>query len=89
MKSFLAAFKNKHGRPLEEEVYGALAYDLYNILANAIEICGNDTDCIKDRLYAVQNYTGASGIFSIDSNGDALHDFILRRVVDGILVENI
>ncbi len=89
MKSFLAAFKDKYGRPMEEEVYGALAYDLYNIFSDAIEICSDDTECIKNRLYAVQNYKGASGTFSIDSNGDAMHDFVLRKAENGILVENI
>jgi branched-chain amino acid transport system substrate-binding protein len=88
MKGFLQAFEKKYGKPVGEEIYGALAFDAYNLLADAIGSCGEETACIRDELYEVKDYRGASGTFSIDENGDALHEFVISRVKDGQLVES-
>ena len=45
-------------------------YDVVKMIAAAMDICDEDTNCIKTELYKVKNYNGASGIITIDSNGD-------------------
>lgn len=86
MKKFLSEFESFFGRQLSEEIYGALAYDAYNLLASSVNACGStNAECIKQQLYKIQNYDGASGLFSIDEKGDAIHDFVLRKVKNGEL----
>lgn len=89
MKAFLQAYEQKFGKPVGEEIYGALAFDAYNLLADAIGPCGEDPECIKEKLYAVKNYNGASGTFSMDENGDALHNFVISRVRNGQLADRL
>ena len=45
-----------------------------------IECDGADSECIKNRLYDINNSIGASGTFSIDENGDSIRTFVLREV---------
>ncbi len=63
--------------------YSANAYDNLNLLADAIGVCKYNTDCIKDYLYAVENYEGVSGTFSFDEKGDVVKPLAILKVVDG------
>ncbi|MBI2093822.1 MAG: ABC transporter substrate-binding protein, partial [Candidatus Omnitrophica bacterium] len=84
-KNYLDMFQRKFNRQPSEEIYGAMAFDTYNILTNAIEKCGNEPDCIKAYLYSVKDYAGASGTISIDKNGDSIHEFVVSHIVNGTL----
>ena len=65
-------------------VYFATQYDAVYILKEAIEACGGtNTQCIKSQLYGIQNRLGTAGLLSIDSNGDAQFEYVLKRVRDG------
>lgn len=47
-------------------------YDLINILTSAMKNCGyDDTNCVKDNLYLVKNYSGVIGDISINGLGDS------------------
>ncbi len=67
-QQFKDSFKAKFGTdPL---IFSDFYYDVVHILTNAMEICGENSDCIKNELYKVKDYQGASGTITLDSNGD-------------------
>ena len=82
--AFRGAYKEKYGR--ENEMLAANAYDALQILSLAIEKTGPDPLKVKDYLYTVKNYDGASGVFSFDENGDVVKDFIFKTVRNGEFV---
>jgi len=57
------------------------SYDTLRVLAIAIKNCAENTDCIRDYLYSIKDYEGATGEFYIDSNGDAIHPDIYINVM--------
>jgi branched-chain amino acid transport system substrate-binding protein len=80
--AFKVAFKAKYGK--EANIYEAMNYDAVNLLALAIQRGGNDGIAIKNELYKIHDYPGASGTINFDSNGDAVdHPMILKIVKDG------
>ena len=83
MKKFLLDYKNKYGKDVTEEIYGALGYDTYNLLAEAIDECNDNTECIKEYLNRANVMVGASGQYVLDENGDAIREVVVRRVVEG------
>lgn len=88
MQEFLSAYQEKYNRLSKEEIYAALGFDTYNALFESIEACdGDDSECIKTKLYERKNIDGVSGIYSIDQNGDTQRSFTLRKVTGGKLVE--
>ena len=48
--------------------------------------CGDSVEQVRNCLYEVKDYKGASGIFSIDKNGDGVRKFIMQTVKDGKIV---
>ena len=42
-----------------------------------------DTICLRDELYKVENYSGLSGIISFDENGDVIKPTAIRTVKNG------
>jgi branched-chain amino acid transport system substrate-binding protein len=80
--AFKAAFKAKYGK--DPSIYNAMNYDSFNLLALAIQRGGNDGTAIKNELYKIRDYAGASGTITIDSNGDAINrPMMLKIVKDG------
>jgi branched-chain amino acid transport system substrate-binding protein len=69
----------------DPSVFSAQGYDSMKIIGSIIiETCHNgDPTCIKEELYKIKDYYGASGKTSFDSNGDALKELVLKKIVDG------
>lgn len=67
----LQKYKEKHGEELQWALnHFANAYDAPYVLKQAIEACnGTDSDCLRAVLKTM-TYTGASGTFKFDVNGD-------------------
>ena len=63
----------------------ANAYDAVYLAALAASKCDDlsDADCIKEELYKIKNYNGASGVKTFDLNGDTSDDFEMTRIVEG------
>lgn len=78
VKNFRAAFTKKFNKPYG--IPGDVAYDALYLIANAIEANGDDVEKVKNALYNVKNYQGASGLISIDNNGDAIKPFQLKKI---------
>lgn len=93
LKSLLADYLQTYGKRPSQDIYAALPFDGYNVLADAIEKCaenqdgGIDTACIKDALYATRDFRGITGTITIDKNGDTEREFTVRQIKGGKLVD--
>lgn len=69
----LSRFESRWDRPALFHHLLANQADSLMLIVQAIELVENekDTEGIRNFLYSVQDFTGASGTFSIDSDGDA------------------
>jgi len=67
-------------------LYCAASYDTVFIIADALEACGDDSVCVRDALYATQNWEGLAGVTSFDENGDPAGNFEVLQIVDSSTV---
>ena len=81
-QKFLDAYKEKYGK--EPAAVTALAYDAYLLVLDAIERA-NSTDpvAIRDAIAETSGFQGAAGIVTLDANGDAVKDAVIKVVKDG------
>lgn len=81
----IAEYQNSHEKKygLKSEVLTANSYDALKILALALEICGEDTICIKNELYKIKNYSGVGGTTTFDENGDATKPIMFKIIKNG------
>jgi len=63
-------------------MFGAEAYDAFNLLFEKIEICHDDVECVRTELIKTQDYIGASGILSFDKNGDVQKPWLVKRIIN-------
>ncbi|MGI6450904.1 MAG: ABC transporter substrate-binding protein [Desulfitobacteriia bacterium] len=62
----------------------ALGYDAYLLILDAIERAGStDPVAIRDAIAATKAFPGAAGPVTLDENGDAIKDAIIKTVKDG------
>jgi len=81
VQNFRIKYKEKYGE--DPEIFAALGYDSTMIISDMLKICGPDATCIKDELYKVKDYDGASGVISFDENGDVIKPLIYMTIKDG------
>lgn len=87
IQAFIENYKKRFGEePSTQHIYTARAYDALKILAQALGVCGKETECIKRELFKVKDYHGVSGVFSFDRNGDISAEFNLQTVKNGKFV---
>lgn len=64
-----------------------MGYDAYMVILDVIEKVGSaDPQAIRDGLAQVEGFVGATGIISLDENGDAVKSAVINRVEDGKFV---
>lgn len=80
-QEFRQRYRERFGK--ENDVIAANSYDALMLAAGAMGSCGEETECIKEWLYDVQNYQGASGILSFDQNGDVKKPLTVKVVQNG------
>ena len=79
---FLKAYRDKYGK--EPASVTALAYDGYILMRNAIERAGSaDPNAIRDALAETQGFDGAAGVISLDANGDAVKNAVIKTISNG------
>lgn len=82
MEEFKKAYPDK-----ELNAFAALGFDAYLLALDAIERAGSaDPEAIRDALSETANFEGATGIITLDANGDATKTAIIKKVVDGKFV---
>ena len=85
-EKFKNAFKAKFGA--DPVFYSDYYYDAVYLIANAMKTCGESSQCIKNELYKVKDYPGASGIITLDSNGDlTTGEYVVKIIVDETVVD--
>ncbi len=67
------------------ELFAAEAYDAVNLIADGIKktTIELNTRRLRDYLYQVQNYRGASGVITFDNNGDVEKPMAIKQIIDG------
>lgn len=79
---FLDAYREKYGK--EANAFAALGYDAYLVILDAIERAGShDPEVIREALAETSNFEGATGIITLDANGDATKSAIINKVEGG------
>jgi branched-chain amino acid transport system substrate-binding protein len=75
-------YKHKYTKEYDSgpEMISANGYDSLMILSLCIERYGDYVDDVKNCIYTIKNYTGASGILTFDKNGDVTKPLIVKTV---------
>ena len=82
LNEFKKAYPNK-----EVNAFAALGYDAYKLALDAITRANSaDPQKITDALAQTNDFQGATGIITLDENGDATKTAIIKKVLDGKFV---
>ncbi|MCX6802956.1 MAG: ABC transporter substrate-binding protein [Candidatus Diapherotrites archaeon] len=88
-EKFAVNFNIAYG--IAPDFISAQAYDGAKMLFLAMKSCQDidDSNCVKDELYKIRNYSGAIGDgVSFDINGDIIgRKIVAMRIIDGKFVE--
>jgi branched-chain amino acid transport system substrate-binding protein len=85
IKNFIQRYETRYGE--FPTAYVAEGYDSTNLLIKSIEVCHSDTECIKNYLTKIKDYTGILGNLNFDKNGDIILDYFLKTVRNGKFVK--
>ncbi len=82
-KAFAQAYEKRYGT--KPELFAAEAYDIIHLVVKAAEANGGrlEAEKVRDYLYTVKSYHGASGIISFDSNGDVIKPMAIKIIENG------
>ncbi len=81
-EKFCKDFEKKYNR--SPSAFAALGFDAYNLVLDAIKRAGSvDPKAIRDALAATKDYEGCTGMITLDLNGDATKDAIIKTVENG------
>ena len=82
LKAYKEAFPGK-----EPAAVTALGYDTYILVLDAIKRADSaDPNDIRDALAETKGFNGAAGVITLDKNGDAVKDAVIKTVKDGKFV---
>ena len=73
--NFRLAYEKKYNS--KPELFAAEAYDAVYLIADALK---ENTD-IKNYLYSIKEYLGASGNLSFDKNGDVIKPLAIKKII--------
>lgn len=81
-EKFVALYKAKYKEA--PNTFAALGYDSYMLVIDAIERAGSaNSVSIRDAIAKTKNFMGATGIITLDKNGDATKSAVVLVVKDG------
>jgi branched-chain amino acid transport system substrate-binding protein len=82
-EKFSKAYAAKFGHA--PELFAAEGYDVVRLIADAIVAKGPSLDgaSLRDFLYQVRDYAGASGTITFDKNGDVVKPYAIRTIEAG------
>ena len=81
-EKFLKAYREKYKE--DPAAVAALGFDAYIVIRAAIEKANSiDPEKIKNEIAATKNFEGAAGIITLDENGDAVKDAVIKVVKNG------
>lgn len=81
-EKFLEAYRKEYNK--EPAAVTALGYDAYILILDAIKRAGSaDSVAIRDALAETKDFMGAAGVITLDENGDAVKDAVIKVVQNG------
>ncbi|HHV72989.1 MAG TPA: ABC transporter substrate-binding protein [Clostridia bacterium] len=81
-KEFVEAYKQKYNK--EANAFAALGFDAYKVILDAIERANStDPKAIRDALAQTKGFEGATGIITLDENGDANKSAVVLKAEGG------
>lgn len=82
-QDFTHKYKAMYNR--EPELFAAESYDAIMLINRALSNAPQmSSEALKSELYKIQNYNGASGVISFDSNGDVEKPMVVKQIVKGV-----
>jgi len=79
---FVKDFEAKYNKAPSS--YAAMGYDAISLAIDGIRRAGStDPKSIRDALAATKDYEGVTGVISLDENGDATKDAIIKTIENG------
>ena len=81
VKAFYKEYRERYNK--EPQNFVPNAYDAVMIIAKAMARYGYDAEAVKKGLYEIKDYHDASGVISIDKNGDIEQEMLIMKIVDG------
>ncbi len=82
---FLREYRDEYGK--EPAAVTALAYDAYILILDAIERAGTtDPVALRNAISETTDFEGAAGIITLDENGDAVKNAVIKQVKNGEFV---
>jgi branched-chain amino acid transport system substrate-binding protein len=79
-KLMLEAYRKKYSKDPDYLMYTSWAYDGIMILAEAIKNGGMDREKIKESIYKIKDFQGASGVISFTTDGSAPREVKIYNV---------
>jgi branched-chain amino acid transport system substrate-binding protein len=85
VQRFVSRYREALGEdPTVQAIYAARAYDAIYLSALALKECGKqDSECMRQYLFKVRNFSGASGNISFDRYGDVSNTFTMMEYRQG------
>lgn len=81
-KVFLDEYRKEYNK--EPAAVTALGYDAYILILDAIEKANSaEPGAIRDEIAKTANFEGSAGFVTLDENGDAVKDAVIKVVKDG------
>ncbi|MCG8572140.1 MAG: ABC transporter substrate-binding protein [Spirochaetes bacterium] len=81
-KTFLDEYRKQYNK--EPASVTALGFDAYLVILDAIKRAGTtDTVKVRDAIAQTQNFEGAAGVITLDTNGDAVKNAVIKQVKNG------
>jgi branched-chain amino acid transport system substrate-binding protein len=81
-EEFVALYKSEFKK--QPNTFAALGYDCYMLVLDAIEKAGVvDPVAIRDAMAKTKDFVGATGIITLDANGDATKSAVVLQVQNG------
>ncbi len=81
-KKFVERYREVYGK--DPSALAALGFDAYMVIVNAIERAkSTDPDKIAAEIRNTKNYEGATGVITIDKNGNALKSVVIDTIKNG------
>lgn len=82
---FLKEYRDEYNK--EPAAVTALAYDAYILILDAIERAGStDPVALRDAIAETAGFEGAAGVITLDENGDAVKNAVIKQVKNGEFV---
>ncbi|MBN1983193.1 MAG: ABC transporter substrate-binding protein [Chitinivibrionales bacterium] len=79
---FLTEYRKQYNK--EPAAVTALGFDAYLVIRAAIEKAGSvDPKLIRDQIAKTKDFEGAAGIITLDENGDAVKNAVIKTVKEG------